>query len=151
MEVTQFTTTDAADLAHVAQAVLLAARSLPAAEAVVVTLSGDLGAGKTALTKALATALGVTEVVSSPTFVVMRRYDTTDDRFATLLHMDAYRIESLLELGPLGFDSCLALPNALFCIEWPERISAALPARYVAIAAQVLTPGTHQFTLTLHG
>ena len=151
MEVTNFTTTDAADLAHVADAILRAARSFSSEESVVVTLSGDLGAGKTALTKALATALGVTEVVSSPTFVVMRRYDTTDERFATLLHMDAYRIETLAELGPLGFASCLALPSALFCIEWPERISDALPAQYLAITAQVLTPGTHQFTLTLHG
>ncbi len=104
--------------------------------ATVLSLSGDLGAGKTALVQCLARQLGVTETVTSPTFVVMKLYDTTNDTFTTLVHIDAYRIEDLDEMRPLGFTALLAEPQTLICIEWGERVATLLPPAtvYVSIA-----------------
>src|SRR5579863_2270406 len=73
-------------------------------DATLVTLSGELGAGKTAFVKAAAKALGVEEVVNSPTFVLEKIYALpAGGAFRRLIHMDAYRLESGAELAPLGF------------------------------------------------
>ncbi|HVY36062.1 MAG TPA: tRNA (adenosine(37)-N6)-threonylcarbamoyltransferase complex ATPase subunit type 1 TsaE [Candidatus Paceibacterota bacterium] len=96
--------------------------------ATVVGLSGDLGAGKTTLTKAIGKTVGVEETIQSPTFVIGKFYDTNDDRFKKMVHIDAYRIESENELTPLGWDNILQSPQTLIIIEWPERIKASLPA-----------------------
>jgi len=96
--------------------------------ATIVALTGDLGAGKTTLTKTIAALLGVEDTVVSPTFVVAKFYVPTKGLFTHFVHIDAYRIESLDELVPLGFEKIIAQPTTLVVIEWPERIGAALPA-----------------------
>jgi tRNA threonylcarbamoyladenosine biosynthesis protein TsaE len=75
----------------------------------------------------LARELGVREVVQSPTFTILKSYQTSHPQFKTLVHMDAYRIEDLSELKPLYFGEILARPDTLFCIEWAEKIAPALP------------------------
>ncbi|MEZ4194915.1 MAG: tRNA (adenosine(37)-N6)-threonylcarbamoyltransferase complex ATPase subunit type 1 TsaE [Candidatus Paceibacterota bacterium] len=99
----------------------------------VVTLTGELGAGKTTFVQHLAKRLGVTEVVQSPTFTIYKIYDTENKFFKTLVHMDAYRIEDISELRPLNFHKILEQPNTLFCIEWAERIKEALPKEVVSL------------------
>lgn len=108
---------------------------LPQAEhhATVLALQGDLGAGKTTLTKHLAKLLGVAETVVSPTFVIAKFYETAID-FDQLVHIDAYRIESLDELGPLGWEALLQQPKTLVIVEWPEKIMDALPAEKIHFA-----------------
>ena len=101
--------------------------------AMVVALSGDLGAGKTTFVQQLAQILGITTTVTSPTFVIMKSYDTTDTVFSTLVHIDAYRIEDDSAMGPLKFAELLTQPQTLVCIEWAERISAFLPPRTIKI------------------
>lgn len=93
----------------------------------VVALHGDLGAGKTTFTQHLARELGVMETVTSPTFVIMKQYETTDEKFSLLVHIDAYRIEADEELTVLGFTDLLPLPNTLVVIEWAEKVAALLP------------------------
>ncbi|MFM2423854.1 MAG: hypothetical protein RLZZ70_241 [Candidatus Parcubacteria bacterium] len=117
-------------------------------EAVIVTLSGDLGAGKTALVKALGGALGVKEVIVSPTFVVLKTYETLHPHFTHLVHMDAYRIESTSELAPLHFLEYTHEPNTLVCIEWPECIPDALtmPHHHIAITIMDETKRTLTYT-----
>ncbi len=96
-------------------------------KATIIALSGDLGVGKTTFVQQLAGVLGVPDPVTSPTFVLMKQYETNSQKFKTLLHMDAYRIDSEEELRPLRFDELLKKPKTLFCIEWAEKIKNSLP------------------------
>jgi tRNA threonylcarbamoyladenosine biosynthesis protein TsaE len=95
--------------------------------AAVLALHGELGAGKTAFVQSLAALMGVAEHVTSPTFVVMKFYETKDERFSRLVHIDAYRIEEPRELAVLGIDEVLRDPSSLVCIEWAERVGELLP------------------------
>lgn len=118
------------ELEACAQSVLADLASMPHEGAVVLALAGDLGAGKTAFVKAVAKGLGITEHVTSPTFVIMKTYDlppTTNKGFKTLTHIDAYRLESAHELEVLGWKELLADPDALIAIEWPEKVPGAIP------------------------
>ena len=94
---------------------------------VIIALRGDLGAGKTAFVQQLAKYFGLEENVSSPTFTIMKKYELPHPKFKQLIHIDAYRIESEHELGPLQFSSVLHEPKSVVCIEWPEKISSAIP------------------------
>jgi tRNA threonylcarbamoyladenosine biosynthesis protein TsaE len=114
--------------------------------AIVVALSGDLGAGKTTFVQQIAQILGVTETVTSPTFVIMKSYETSDSTFERLVHMDAYRIEDDSELAPLNFSAVLAQPKTLLCIEWAERISTFLPVHTIKMDLESLPHGKHQLT-----
>ena len=95
-----------------------------------VTLVGNLGAGKTTLAQAIGRALGVTDVISSPTFVLMRRYETKDGTWPTYVHCDAYRIENETEASRLRLNE---YEESFLCIEWPERLSGALPGKLVQL------------------
>ncbi len=89
------------------------ARALRAGD--VVTLSGPLGVGKTALARSVIAALGHSGDVPSPTFAIVQPYD---DLTPPLWHVDLYRIEDPGELEELGLDSA---PDAALLVEWPER------------------------------
>ena len=107
--------------------------------ATLVTLSGELGAGKTAFTKAVARAFGVTEIINSPTFVLEKIYKLSKDKtFKRLIHIDAYRLESGSDLAPLGFDELLQDEDNLILLEWPEKVQSALPAPAVRISLVAL-------------
>lgn len=95
-------------------------------KATIVGLSGPLGAGKTSLTQEIALELGVVERVVSPTFVVAKWYAPGAGLFKTIVHMDAYRIESEDELIPLGFSDIVKKPETLVIIEWPEKLPKTL-------------------------
>lgn len=86
----------------------------------VVTLSGPLGVGKTALARAILTALGHTGDVPSPTFAIVQPYETLDP---PVWHADLYRIEDVSELEELGLE--LAAEGVLL-VEWPERAPAGI-------------------------
>lgn len=114
-------------------------KTLPPSEyASVIALQGDLGAGKTAFTKALAHVLGVLEHVTSPTFVIMKSYAVPHhERFDTLTHIDAYRIEDSDELRVLGFIELLQDPKRLIVIEWPERIGELIPQSALTVQISI--------------
>ncbi len=100
---------------------------VPQKSAVVVGLYGELGAGKTAFTQALANALGVIERVTSPTFVLEKVYALKNQKFSHLIHIDAYRLERSNELKQLGWDTIVLDRNNLIVIEWADRIEDILP------------------------
>ena len=97
--------------------------------AMLITLSGELGAGKTAFAKAIARALGVEETVNSPTFVLEKIYQlgSWTSKFKRLIHIDAYRLEAGDDLAPLGFDELMRDSGNLLLLEWPEKVADALP------------------------
>ena len=115
-------------------------------EALVVGLSGHLGAGKTAFVKKLAQILGVAEEVTSPTFVIMKMYETKNANFPQLVHMDAYRLERREELEALAFEALVADKRNLIMIEWPENIGWQdfLPGLHIHFAIQ---DGSHHITI----
>ncbi|MDC1205510.1 tRNA (adenosine(37)-N6)-threonylcarbamoyltransferase complex ATPase subunit type 1 TsaE [Candidatus Pacebacteria bacterium] len=93
----------------------------------VLALHGDLGAGKTTFMQLLAAELGVTQMVTSPTFVLMKKYETQHSSFANLTHIDAYRIEDIDEMRPLRFTEELEQKGTIIGIEWAEKIASLLP------------------------
>ncbi|MCR4333455.1 MAG: tRNA (adenosine(37)-N6)-threonylcarbamoyltransferase complex ATPase subunit type 1 TsaE [Patescibacteria group bacterium] len=97
--------------------------------ATLITLSGELGAGKTSFTRSVAKALGVEETVTSPTFVLEKIYLLPPGKnFKRLIHIDAYRLEKGSTLAPLGFDELMQDAGNLILLEWPERVDEVLPA-----------------------
>lgn len=95
----------------------------------VIGLSGNLGSGKTAFTQAVAKELGITDHITSPTFVIQKKYHIEREGFPfkTLVHIDAYRLDSARELEVLGFKRELENPENLLLIEWPEKVADILP------------------------
>jgi tRNA threonylcarbamoyladenosine biosynthesis protein TsaE len=100
------------------------------ASATIAGLSGHLGSGKTAFTQAIARELGIIETVTSPTFVIMKKYliNKSNVPFKTLVHIDAYRLEKGVDLDALNFKEVANDPANLIIIEWPDKIADGLPA-----------------------
>lgn len=101
------------------------------------TLSGDLGTGKTNFAKGLARGLGITETVKSPSFNICCIYDIPDGR--KFVHIDAYRLSSPEAFDDLLIDEIAPSPRIL-CIEWPEAVEAALP--YIDARLKLSSDGT---------
>lgn len=113
----------------------------------VIALRGDLGAGKTAFTKAFARKLGVEEHITSPTFVIMKSYPIPEHPFlGTLTHIDAYRIDDVDEMRVLNFKELLADPSRVLCIEWPERITSLIPESRVEVSIEIEKGGGRTIT-----
>lgn len=114
----------------------------------VMTLSGEIGAGKTTLVRAMLRALGVQVAIKSPTFSLIESYDLADFQFH---HFDLYRISDASELDLIGFRDYFTA-NAICCIEWPERIH--LPAEQIDLALLLKISGsgrTVQLDFNGHG
>jgi tRNA threonylcarbamoyladenosine biosynthesis protein TsaE len=92
----------------------------------VLLLEGDLGAGKTTFTKGLAKGLGITKVVKSPTFTIIKEYQGD----LPLYHMDVYRLENSCE--DLGFDEYFE-GDGVTVVEWASMIRDFLPKEYLEI------------------
>ncbi|MBP9757414.1 MAG: tRNA (adenosine(37)-N6)-threonylcarbamoyltransferase complex ATPase subunit type 1 TsaE [Candidatus Pacebacteria bacterium] len=105
----------------------------PGNTATVITLSGELGAGKTTFTQGIAKAFGVEETVSSPTFVLEKIYALPDGVFTHLIHIDAYRLKDEHELEGIGWSDILSVPGNLIVLEWPERVPALVPTDAINI------------------
>jgi len=94
----------------------------------VVGLTGDLGSGKTAFVKAIAKLLGISEHVTSPTFVIQKMYEVpSHEKFRYLVHIDAYRLEGAEETNTIEWERVCTMPHTLVLVEWPERMGEAFP------------------------
>lgn len=89
----------------------------------VISLTGDLGCGKTVFSKGFASGLGVTEPVSSPTFTILQQYDSGR---LVLYHFDVYRIGDPEEMEETGYEDCF-YGDGVTLVEWAERIRELLP------------------------
>lgn len=93
-----------------------------------VAMYGDLGAGKTAFTRGLASVLAPADRVVSPTYTIVNEYRSGSHPFC---HFDMYRIESEDDLESIGFYDYPA--DAIFVVEWCEKIPFALPDNYYRV------------------
>ena len=89
----------------------------------VIALVGDLGAGKTALTKYIAEALGVKEDVTSPTFTIIKEYKSGK---LPLYHFDVYRISNEEEMYELGYEEYF-YGDGVCIVEWADKIAGIIP------------------------
>lgn len=89
----------------------------------VLALAGNLGAGKTVFVKGLAKALKIKDRVNSPTFVLLKVYNTQDTKIKRLVHVDCYRLEGQEDLQDIGLTDYLNDPDNLVVIEWADRIN----------------------------
>lgn len=94
----------------------------------VISLSGDLGAGKTVFVQGVATALGVDGGITSPTFTIVHEYE---GRYP-IIHMDVYRLDSFQEVLDLGFEELLD-PQAILIVEWGEAVAPLFPRSYLEV------------------
>lgn len=130
-------------------AVLVSTLAPKESGATLVTLTGELGTGKTSFTQGVARALGIEESVTSPTFVLEKVYELPEETsrgFKRLIHIDAYRLESGSALRPLGFDELMQDKHNLILLEWPERVADALPEADTRITLEVLPDISRKLT-----
>lgn len=116
-----------------------------AAAPLVVTLSGELGAGKTTLAQAICAGYGVTDSVTSPTYALVHEYSSP---LTPVFHIDLYRLESESQLTNIGWDE-IVNGDGLVLVEWPERAGARLPP-HVPIALEY-EPGDPSRRILLAG
>ncbi len=95
----------------------------------VFTLIGDLGVGKTVFTQGVASGLGVTEPVNSPTFTILQVYE---DGRCPFYHMDVYRIGDISEMDEIGYEDCF-YGDGICIVEWADLIKELLPQKYTQI------------------
>ena len=94
----------------------------------IVSLTGDLGAGKTTFVQGAALGLGIRQAVLSPTFTLVRQYEGAPPVY----HLDVYRLDSLQDVLDLGLDEILDRGGVVF-IEWGDVIEALLPESYLEV------------------
>jgi tRNA threonylcarbamoyl adenosine modification protein YjeE len=122
---------------------------------VLVTLAGDLGAGKTTFVKAVAAAVGIDPAeVTSPTFGLIHVYEPPAVAAGRcperIVHADMYRLTDPGELAETGWDDAITDAGWVF-VEWPERIAAALPTERIDLAIGVESPTARMLTFTGRG
>lgn len=114
---------------HVSECEALAKKIAPTLKGgEILGLIGPLGAGKTTFTQSLAKALGVKQVLRSPTFILMQSVKIPRKKFS-LHHLDLYRLENLKEINALGMEDFLGKKNSVTVIEWADRAKSTLPKK----------------------
>jgi L-threonylcarbamoyladenylate synthase len=143
------------DTQHIAKFIYSKIKPTPD-KPIVFGLTGDLGAGKTVFSKSIAKLLGVSEAVTSPTFIIYNQYQLPPDSlFDQFLHFDLYRLREEQEYHDLDFLS-LFKPGTIACIEWPENMGEnifkelASRANYYTVTLEYLTPKKRRLSYSLH-
>lgn len=124
-----------------AQALAAAISTVPDRQAVL-TLQGDLGAGKTTLTRHLLRALGVQGRIKSPTYAILETYDAG----GPIAHFDFYRFQDPQEWEDAGFRDVFAAPGLKLC-EWPEQAAGLMPQPDLALYLQIEGPEQRRVVL----
>jgi tRNA threonylcarbamoyladenosine biosynthesis protein TsaE len=109
-----------------------------------ILLEGDLGAGKTALTQGIAQGLGITAVVNSPTFTLVKEYAGR----LPLYHIDLYRLDDVLQVEELGIEEYLE-SGGVCVVEWAERAAVIWPSSWLRI--RLIVTGPHERLLRIAG
>ncbi len=110
----------------------------------VLLLLGDLGAGKSELTRGIAQGLGVTTPVTSPSFTILNVYD---EGSVPLYHFDWYRLNNAEELYEMGMDEYLG-GDGVAVVEWPSQCPEAIPETHLAVRLKPVSDTEREITLT---
>lgn len=102
----------------------------------IVALMGELGSGKTVLVQGIAQGLGITSLVKSPSFLIVREYEG----FLPLYHLDLYRIRTEEEIISLGYEEYLYQKKGVVVIEWAERMKNLLKLSHLQVRLEVISP-----------
>ena len=113
----------------------------------IVGLYGDLGTGKTTFTQAVAKYLGIKGKVNSPTFVIIKKYFIKSANHKFLFHIDAYRLKNAKEIINLGWKEIISNPEHLVFIEWPEKVSKAMPKNHHKVIISHTKEGYRNFEI----
>lgn len=113
----------------------------------VICLQGDLGTGKTTLTKGIVKGFGINDSVTSPTFTIINQYEGRSN----LYHIDTYRIESIEEMIDLGVEDYLPANDGVTVVEWPELIEDLLPKDRIALYFVSREDNQRDITLYIKG
>ena len=111
----------------------------------VICLEGDLGSGKTLFTKAFAKANGINDNITSPTFTIIKEYDSGELK---LYHMDVYRLSDVKQ--DIGIEEYFT-KKGVCIIEWSDLIEDILPKNRLDIRIKIIDENTRQFIITPHG
>jgi tRNA threonylcarbamoyladenosine biosynthesis protein TsaE len=108
---------------------------------------GEMAAGKTTFIKNLCSALGVKEVVSSPTFSIVNEYASPN---GPIYHFDFYRLKVLQEAFDIGYEEYFF--GGSYClVEWPQKIAELLPETYIKVEIELVGDSSRRFSFTKLG
>jgi len=113
-------------------------------KSLIIGLRGDLGGGKTTFTQGFAKGLGVKDKITSPTFVIFKKYSFDGGNF---YHVDCYRIRDAADLAELDFNEVLKSDKNIVMIEWAEKIKAILPEDTIWMDFKYLNNNQRKITL----
>ena len=113
----------------------------------VIALYGELGSGKTTFTKGLAKGLGITDRVTSPTFVLMKDYDLPSSDNSKLHHLDLYRLDSSDEIKSLDLNELVSQAANIFVIEWAQKANQEELKNAIKIRFNIIDENTREITI----
>jgi tRNA threonylcarbamoyladenosine biosynthesis protein TsaE len=116
----------------------------------VICLEGSLGSGKTCLTQGIGRGWGVSQTLTSPTFVLVREYARPGDA-VKLYHVDLYRISGAQEALTLGIDEFVGDKQAICVIEWAERSHSLVPDEHLWVQLEFADPMRRAMYFTAQG
>jgi len=117
--------------------------------ALVLALSGELGAGKTTFVQGLAKGLGIKEKVKSPTFLIIKSYKLRVKNFKNFIHIDAYRLKKPKDILSLGWREMAGDPKNIIAIEWAKHIAKVLPAHHIDIKFEHISENKRKIEFSL--
>jgi tRNA threonylcarbamoyladenosine biosynthesis protein TsaE len=115
--------------------------------ALIIGLEGELGSGKTRFVQGFARGLGIRQRLTSPTFVILRRYAISNKPYANLYHIDCYRIKNAKDILALDFKEIISIPKNVVLIEWAEKIHKILPKNLIWIKFSVINQNTRRLEI----
>jgi tRNA threonylcarbamoyladenosine biosynthesis protein TsaE len=120
--------------------------------ALVIDLIGDLGAGKTNFTKGIARGLGVKELITSPTFVIQKKYEITGEAaweagYRNFFHVDAYRLRGQKDAEAIGLSSIILNPSNIIVVEWGKNTGGVIQKCAIAVKLEISGKKSREITI----
>ncbi len=116
--------------------------------AIIIGLEGELGSGKTTFVQKFAKALGIKEHITSPTFVILKKYQIPSTKYQYVIHIDAYRLKTGEELNKLGIQELIQDPRNIIMIEWANLVADILPNDRITIHFEHVDENTRKIQIS---